>query len=97
MEPESRGKPFPEQQPMRDVIRKRIEGLAIIDKKPGEPEWNGAINIHPPRFLNSVPNEVCPGKVVDPWRPGDFAAHLTMLPVEKRIELFHEIKKQAGI
>lgn len=84
MEPEARGKPFPEQEPMRQVIRKKIEG--------GE-----AFLVHGPRFLNAVPNEVCPGKVVHPWQPGDFAAHLTMLPIEKRIELFHEIKKQAGV
>lgn len=98
LEPESRGKPFPEQQPCRDVVRKRIEGVPLKDIGPGdELRWNAAINVHPSRFLNAVPNEVCPGKVVDPWKPGDFACHLTMLPIEKRIELFHEIKKQAGI
>ena len=97
MEPGSRGKPFPEQEPMRQVVRKRIEGVPLKDMGPGdELRWNAGINIHPSRFLNAVPNAVCPGKVVDPWMAGDFAAHLTMLEIPKRIELFHEIR-QAGI
>lgn len=82
LEPKSRGKPFPEQQPMRDLIKKKRDQAWML---------------HPPRFLNAVPNEVCSGKVVDPWRLGDFAAHLTMLPVRERIELFHQVKQQAGI
>lgn len=97
LEPESRGKPFPEQEPMRQIVRARTKDLQMYELKPQEQTWNAGINIHQPRFLNAVPNEVCPGKVVDPWKPGDFAAHLTMLDVPKRIELFHEIKKQAGI
>ena len=99
LEPESRGKPFPEQAPCREVVRKRIDGIesTLRDVAPGEERWNANINIHRARFLNAVPNEVCPGKVVDPWKPGDFSAHLTMLPVEKRIELFHKIKKQGDI
>ena len=39
----------------------------------------------------AVPDEVSPGNVVEPWQPGDFAAHLTMLPIAERVELFHEI------
>lgn len=81
LEPDSRGQPFPEQIPMRQVLRKHM-----MD--------GGPVYWHAAKPLNAVPNEVCPGKVVDPWKPGDFAAHLTMLPVRERIELFHEIKKQ---
>jgi|GEM_PF-1628168 hypothetical protein len=96
MEPEWRDKPFAEQGPMRDVIRRKTEGLKLVDRKPGEPD-GAFINIHPRRKFNAVPDEVCPGQVPEPWAAGDFACHLTMLPIEKRIELFHEIKKQAGI
>lgn len=96
MEPEWRDKPFPEQGPMREVIRKRTEGMPLKDIDPDEQKWNAAVNVHPRRFLNAVPKEVDP-TVQEPWQPGDFAAHLTNLPLDKRIELFHEIKKQAGI
>jgi len=43
-----------------------------------------------------VPKEVDP-TVQEPWQPGDLAAHLTNLPLEKRVLLFHKIKAQAGI
>ncbi len=43
------------------------------------------------RDLNAVPDEVSPGNVVEPWQPGDFAAHLTMLPIDERVALFHKI------
>jgi len=46
------------------------------------------------RMFNAVPDEVSPGNVVEPWQPGDFAAHLTMLPVEQRVALFHEISRR---
>src|SRR4030095_14229156 len=44
MEPAWRDKPFPEQGPMRDVIRRKTEGLKLVDRKPGEPEYSGVIN-----------------------------------------------------
>lgn len=52
------------------------------------------INLHPRKLFNCVPDQVCPGKVPEPWAKGDFAAHLTMLPIDERVKLFHEIQKQ---
>jgi len=51
------------------------------------------IQVHPRRVLNPVPEEVCPGKVVDPWQPGDWLCHLTMLPFTERVKLFHKIER----
>lgn len=96
MEPAWRDKSFPEQGPLRAVVRNRLDRMEFYDIKPGEQKWNAAINVHPRRVLNAVPKEVDP-TVQEPWQPGDFAAHLTNLPLDKRIELFHEIKKQAGV
>lgn len=96
MEPAWRDKPFPEQGPMREVLRKRLERMEFYPIKPEDQKWNAAVNVHPRRFLNAVPKEVDP-TVQEPWQPGDFAAHLTNLPLDKRIELFHEIKKQAEV
>jgi len=53
----------------------------------------GLINIMQRRYFNAVPDDVCPGKVPEPWQPGDFAAHLTMLPIEERIALANKILK----
>lgn len=50
-------------------------------------------HILPPFFFNAVPIEIHP-TVKDPWRPGNFAAHLTMVPIERRVELFHEIQSR---
>lgn len=84
LEPESRGNEFPEQTPMRQVLKKHRGNLGPVYYNSRKP-------------FNCVPEEVCPGKVPEPWVKGDFSCHLTMLPIDKRIELFHEIKKQAGI
>lgn len=51
--------------------------------------------IHPRRMFNAVPIEVHPS-VVEPWQPGDFLCHLTMLPLADRVDLFHEIKRQCN-
>lgn len=96
MEPEWRDKPFPEQGPMRELIRRKPGSLLTVGKSAEDNVEGALFNIHPRRFLNAVPKEVHES-VQEPWRPGDFAAHLTNLPLDKRIELFHEIKKQAGI
>lgn len=85
-EPEWRNKPFPEQAPLRNNAMIRMKNAI-----------QPTIHVHPRRYFNAVPDAVCPGEVPEPWAKGDFAAHLTMLPLDKRIELFHEIKKQAGI
>lgn len=46
------------------------------------------------RMLNAVPDEVSPGNVPEPWQPGDFAAHITMVPIEERVRIFHEVMKR---
>jgi len=83
MEPEWRGKPFQEQGPWREWMQ---------TKSPG----NLYININPRRLFNAVPDQVCPGQVPEPWQPGDFAAHLTMVGLERRVEIFHELQKLIG-
>ena len=76
-EPEWRDKPFPEQAPLRDNFK------AAFDV-PFRWPW-------PRKPFNCVPEQVCPGHVPEPWEPGDFAAHLTMLPIEERVKLAKEI------
>lgn len=66
---------FPEQTPMREACVGLVDYVWVKER----------------RYLNAVPDEVCPGKVVEPWQPGDFAAHLTMLPIAERVALFHKI------
>jgi hypothetical protein len=48
------------------------------------------------RIFNAVPIEVHES-APEPWEPGDWTAHLTMLPMEKRIALFHKIREQTKI
>lgn len=55
---------------------------------------DGVMTIHPRRVFNAVPIEVHE-TVVDPWQPGDFCAHLTMISIPDRVRLFHKIKSQA--
>ncbi len=88
MEPEWRDKPFPEQGPMQDVVKAFTSGLVM---KPNSEGYTGLINIHPRKVFNCVPDQVCPGNVPEPWTKGDFAAHITMVPLEKRIEIAKEI------
>lgn len=87
MAPEWMDKPFQEQGPWQAWMKKKLEHLKgqLREGKPGDPP--AFINIMPRRFLNSVPDEVCPGEVPDPWQRGDFAAHLTMLPMDERLKL----------
>lgn len=73
-------KDFPEQAAMRQCY---LSG--------GEYKWR--MRTHHRRLFNAVPKEVDPA-VTEPWQKGDFAAHLTNLSVEKRVELFHEILSQ---
>lgn len=95
--PEYAGKPFPEQEPMRQVIKRRTDHVALV--KSGQahvgdfPTPAAAINLLPRKPFNSVPEMVCPGRVPEPWKRGEFMAHLTMLPIEDRIKLFHQIRK----
>lgn len=69
------------------------------DQKPMRELYSNALRLFrilPSFIFNSVPIEIHP-TVKDPWRPGNFAAHLTMVPIERRVELFHEIKGRIGI
>lgn len=50
------------------------------------PAHQDKFHIHPRRVLNPVPVEVSPD-AAEPWQPGDWLCHFTMIPVEKRIEL----------
>lgn len=72
-------KPFPEQAPMRWLYSNR-------------PIANGKMTTHPRRAFNAVPIQVH-DTAVDPWQTGDWCAHITMVPVERRVEIFHELKK----
>jgi hypothetical protein len=78
IEPEWRDKPFPEQGPMRHVLQQRMQDIS-------EP-----IYFHD-RKWNKVPDQVCPGKVPEPWQKGDWCAHLTMVDLPRRIEIANEI------
>lgn len=81
MAPDWMDKPFQEQGPWREWVRSRMENW---EKYPSA-EWE--INVHPRSLFNAVPDDVSPGNVPEPWQPGDFAAHLTMLPMEERLKL----------
>ncbi len=74
-----RSEPFPEQGPMRRLY---AEG------------WAAMTTIHPRRVFNAVPIEVHP-TVQEPWQPGDWQCHLTMIDVPARVTLFHKIREQA--
>jgi hypothetical protein len=90
MEPESRGKPFPEQEPMRQVIKKRFNNTPLVANVEGFTS-GGLITIHSRRVFNCVPDAICPGHVPEPWDMSCFAAHLTMLPIERRVELADQL------
>lgn len=47
-----------------------------------------AFHIHPRRILNAVHPDVSPD-VAEPWQPGDWLCHFTMIPVEDRVKLVH--------
>lgn len=88
LEPEFRDKPFPEQGPMQHIVKGTVDETTIEMNKEG---FVGAFNIHPRKVFNCVPDQVCPGAVPEPWKPGDFAAHLTMRSMEDRIRIAKEI------
>lgn len=76
MEPEWRDQPFQEQGPFREQVRQMFEA-----------NDTGLIHIHPRKVLNCVPDQILPGEIPEPWSEEDFAAHLTMVPIEQRIQL----------
>lgn len=75
LEPDYRDKPFPAQAPLRAVAE----------------EFPFLFGVMARRVFNAVPEEIFPGCVPEPWRAGDWCAHLTHVSLERRIELFHEI------
>lgn len=48
------------------------------------------MTIHPRRTFNAIHPEIHPD-VVDPWQPGDWACHFTMVPLEDRVRLCKEM------
>lgn len=70
---------FPDQKPMRQ--------LATLE------EYKPIFTIHPRRVFNSVPKEVHKS-VVEPWENGDWLCHVTMLPVEDRVNIVRTIRDQ---
>jgi len=91
MEPEWRDKPFQEQGPWREWMHGRLKYMVMVDDH--RSLRTGFINVLPRRIFNAVPDDVCPGKVPEPWQPGDFAAHLTMLPIDERVKLAQKFLK----
>lgn len=79
-EPDWRDKPFQEQGPFQHVIKQLSPSLR-----------DEVFFIHPRRVFNAVPKQVCPGQVPEPWKPNDWCAHLTMVGIDRRLELFHEV------
>lgn len=69
--------PFGDQDALRSVYR-------------DAPLLRGMFAIHPRRTFNAVHPEIDP-TVVEPWTPLDFLCHLTMVPMEKRIELAKKV------
>jgi len=69
---------FPEQSALRHV------------RKNGPDYHTSWMKTHPRRTFNAVPVELCP-TAPEPWQPGDFTCHLTHHPVERRVQMFHEI------
>lgn len=78
MEPEWHDRPFQFQAPLRHLRSKDADAL-------------NTIHIHPRRMFNSVPASL---SVVEPWQPGDWLCHLTMISVPERVEMFHQILSQ---
>lgn len=91
-EPEWRDKPFPEQGPMQWYFQRLIDDMPhMVAMRENKEKYEGLINIHPRKVFNCVPDLVCPGKVPEPWVKSDFAAHITMVDLPRRIEIAKEI------
>lgn len=87
-----REKPFPEQGPMQWYVQKLMGEVPYLINTGASGEMiTGMVNIHPRKVFNCVPDQVCPGAVPEPWAPGDWCAHLTMVDLPRRIEIAKEI------
>lgn len=51
------------------------------------------MHTHPRRVFNAVPKEISE-EAPEPWELGDFCCHLTHVPCERRVEVFHLIQEQ---
>lgn len=76
-----KGRDFPEQSLLRHLYK---DGSS----------YKFRMRTHPRRVFNAVPREISE-EAPEPWERGDWCAHLTHVPVERRVELFHEIRRQA--
>jgi hypothetical protein len=83
------GKPFPEQAPMRYLFKCSQDDPLFKESV----LKNARMYVWHRRLFNAVPIEVHP-TVKEPWQLADWCAHLTMLPVPERVQLFHKIKKK---
>lgn len=54
--------------------------------------YEHSMHILPRRTLNAVAPEVHPS-APEPWQPGDWAVHFTMLPIADRVDLFRKYKR----
>lgn len=75
-----RERDFPEQEALRHIRREGNDG-------------ERGMTTHPRRVFNAVPKEICE-EAPEPWERGDFCCHLTHVPCERRVEVFHLIQEQ---
>lgn len=76
-----REREFPEQAALRSIRADLVRERRMM-------------HVHSRRVFNAVPREICED-APEPWQRGDFCAHLTHVPVDRRAELFHVIREQA--
>lgn len=55
-------------------------------------DYKFRMRTHPRRTFNAVPSQI--GGAVDAWQKGDWLCHLTHVEFPRRVELFHEIRKE---
>lgn len=99
IEPEWRDKPFPEQGTVQYIVSGYLEdeprlmrdAPEYIKRLRANLNYKTAFNIHPRKVFNNVPDQICPGNVPEPWQPGSWCAHLTMVDLNRRIEIAKEI------
>jgi len=97
LEPEWRDKPFQEQGPFQDVVRRNLITAWTGPIPPRDPHSLIRINnvwIHPRKVFNCVPDQVSPGNVPTPWEKGNWCAHITMVDIPKRVEIANELIAQ---
>jgi hypothetical protein len=83
-----------DQDALREVIASYLKGKNLIRAdRPDLATDADLIYIHPRRTFNSVPIEVHES-TPEPWQPGDFCAHLTMIRGAERVALFHKIMER---